>query len=68
MTKTELMMEGGLTLVCFHHKYTTSPYMELKFDKMIVKHHAMYDHDILEGEFQSLVLNDLTMWPRTQDP
>jgi len=68
MMKTELRARGGLTLVCLHHKFTTGPYMELNVENLTLKHHMMYDHDVLEGEFESAVLNDLTMWPRTQNP
>jgi hypothetical protein len=28
----------------------------------------MFDHDLVEGEFKSAILNDLTMWPKTMDP
>lgn len=68
MIKTELKAPGGLTLVCLHHKFTTAPYMELRVENLSLKHHMMYDHDVLEAEFGSAVLNDLTMWPQTQDP
>ena len=68
LIKTELLAPSGLTLICLHHEFTTAPFMEVSVEAFTLRHHMMYDHDVLEGEFRSPVLNDLTMWPRTQDP
>jgi len=45
-----------------------APFMELRMERLTLRHHMMYDHDLLEGDFLLPIINDLTMWPRTSDP
>jgi hypothetical protein len=68
MQKTLVTLTEGITLVCLHHKYTMSPFMQLNLDKLVFKHNMMYDHDIIEGIFDSAVVYDLSMWPKTLNP
>lgn len=68
MLKSEVTAAGGLAVLCLHHEFTGSPFMEVEAESLTLRHHMMLDHDVLEAELLSPVLNDLTMWPRTEDP
>ena len=65
MLKSEVTAPEGLAVVCLHHEFTSSPFMEVETESLTLRHHMMFDHDVLEAELLSPLLNDLTMWPRT---
>ena len=55
-------------MICLHHEYLMAPFLELSTDRLTLQYDMMCDHDVLTATFDSPVLNDLTMWPKTIDP
>ena len=54
---------GGLNIVCFHHAFKMSPYVEMNFCKFDLTYSIYYDHDILDCDLDLNCLSDLTQWP-----
>jgi hypothetical protein len=47
--KIEVTVENGIDLLCFHHKYTKSPFMELQLERLALNYNIMCDHAVIEA-------------------
>ena len=63
-----IRMEKGIQIVCFHHQYELSPFMEIDLEFLDMQYSMMYDHDMVNTKMHVKELNDLTMWPLTHLP
>ena len=43
--RTILNLQEGLTLICMHHQYLMSPFVELSVKSLTLSYDSMYDHD-----------------------
>jgi hypothetical protein len=44
------------------------PVMELDVAQFSLHYDMFYDHQVVSGSLERPAINDLTMWPRTNDP
>ena len=68
MMRTKFQSLEGLNIIGCHHLYTASPFLEISLDSLSIVYDNHYDHDVLDGLLKGVILNDLTLWPKTIVP
>ena len=58
--------DEGLSIICYHHKERTSPFVQFLFGRFHYNYAMYYDHDVMSGDFDITAVSDLTMWPQSE--
>ena len=61
------MFASQVEIICIHPEYK-SAVLGMEIEEFKFKTGMYYDHDIVEGSFGNIVLNDLTNYPQTIEP